>query len=113
VEPVEAPPPPQPADVPAFAVKLSDDAVFALRATLGGKAPEVRAREASEQLKRAYEGETTSDVSIARRGDSALLGDSHQAGLQSPARGHRQERVFVFAGRLLRAHRVLSDPQAR
>jgi len=59
--------------VPAFAVKLSDDAVFSLRASLGGKSPELRAREASEQLKRAYEGEPTSDVSVARRGDVALL----------------------------------------
>jgi hypothetical protein len=59
--------------VPAFAVKLSDDAVFSLRATLGGKSPEARAREASEQLKRAYEGEQTSDVSVSRRGDVALL----------------------------------------
>ena len=72
-EVVEPPPPPAPAPVPAFAVKLSDDAVFSLRATLGGKTPEARAREASEQLKRAYEGEQTSDVSVARRGDVALL----------------------------------------
>jgi hypothetical protein len=47
--------------------------VFSLRAALGGKTPEARAREASEQLKRAYEGEQTSDVSIARRGDVVLL----------------------------------------
>ncbi len=66
-------PPPAPAPVPAFAVKLSDDSVFSLRATLGGKSPEARAREATEQLKRAYEGEQTSDVSVARRGDVALL----------------------------------------
>ena len=59
--------------MPAFAVKLSDDAVFSLRATLGGKSPEARAREASEQLKRAYEGEPTSDVTVARRADVALL----------------------------------------
>lgn len=65
--------PPTPAPVPAFSVKLSDDAVFALRATLGGKTAEVRAREASQQLKRAYEGEQTSDVTVARRGDVALL----------------------------------------
>jgi Mechanosensitive ion channel len=73
VEPVEPPPPPKPADVPAFAVKLSDEAVFSLRAALGGKSPEARAREASEQLKRAYEGEPTSDVSVARRDDVVLL----------------------------------------
>jgi hypothetical protein len=70
---VEPPPPPKPADVPAFPVKLSDDTVFSLRATLGGKSPEVRAREASEQLKRAYAGEQTSDVTVARRQDVALL----------------------------------------
>jgi Mechanosensitive ion channel len=67
------PPPAIPAPVPAFPVKLSDDTVFSLRATLGGKTPEARAREASEQLKRAYDGEQTSDVSVARRGDVALL----------------------------------------
>jgi len=71
-EPVE-PPPPQPAPVPAFSVKLADDAVFSLRAGLGGKTPEQRAREASAQLKRAYDGEQTSDVTIVRRGDVALL----------------------------------------
>jgi Mechanosensitive ion channel len=76
-EPVEAPPPAAPAPVPAFAVKLSDDAVFSLRAALGGKSPEMRAREASEQLKRAYEGEQTSDVSVARRGEVALLSVGH------------------------------------
>ena len=54
--------------MPAFAVKLSDDAVFSLRAALGGKCAEVRAREASEQLKRAYDGEQTSDVLVSRRG---------------------------------------------
>jgi hypothetical protein len=59
--------------VPAFAVKLSDDTVFSLRATLGGKSPELRAREASEQLKRAYAGEQSSDVSIVHRGDEVLL----------------------------------------
>jgi hypothetical protein len=79
VAPPPPPPPaepvklPEPAPVPAFGVKLSDDTVFALRATLGGKSPEVRAREASEQLRRAYESETSSDVSILRRGDVALL----------------------------------------
>jgi small-conductance mechanosensitive channel len=72
-EPVELPPAAEPAPVPAFAVKLSDDAVFSLRATLGGKSPEARAREASEQLKRAYDGEQTSDVVVSRRGDVALL----------------------------------------
>jgi hypothetical protein len=72
-EPVEPEPEPEPAPVPAFAVKLSDSAVFSLRAEQNGKSPEVRAREASQQLKRAYEGETTSDVSIARRGDLAVL----------------------------------------
>lgn len=64
---------PEPAPVPAFAVKLSDSAVFSLRATQHGKSPEVRAREASEQLRRAYEGETSSDVIITRRGDLAVL----------------------------------------
>ena len=59
--------------MPAFSVKLSDDAVFALRAALGGKSPELRAREASEQLKRAFDTETTSDVGVVRRGDVALL----------------------------------------
>jgi len=81
-EPPPPPPPPEPeepalaaepAPVPAFAVKLKDDPVFSLRAALGGKSPEVRAREATEQLKRAFEGEQTSDVAIARRGDVALL----------------------------------------
>jgi hypothetical protein len=54
-------------------VKLRDDAVFSLRASIGGKTPEARAREASEQLKRAYEGEQTSEVSVAHRGDVAWL----------------------------------------
>lgn len=72
-EPAEPAEPAAPAPVPAFAVKLSDDAVFSLRAALGGKSPEVRAREASEQLKRAYEGEPSSDVSVSRRGDEVLL----------------------------------------
>lgn len=67
------PPQAEPAPVPAFQVKLSDSAVFPLRAIHNGKSPEVRAREASEQLKRAYEGETTSDVTVARRGDVAVL----------------------------------------
>jgi small-conductance mechanosensitive channel len=69
----EPPPPPKPADVPAFSVRLADDTVFSLRAAIGAKTPEVRAREASQQLKRAYDGEQTSDVSVQRRGDSALL----------------------------------------
>jgi hypothetical protein len=80
VEPPPAPaleatpePPPVPAPVPAFQVKLTDDAVFALRATHNGKSPEVRAREASEALKRAYENEPTSDVLVTRRGDVAVL----------------------------------------
>jgi hypothetical protein len=64
---------PEPAQVPAFSVKLADDAVFSLRAGLGGKTPEQRAREASAQLKRAYDGEQTSDVTIVRRGEVALL----------------------------------------
>ncbi len=64
---------PEPAPVPAFAVKLSDSALFSLRASLGGKSPDVRAREASEQLKRAFDTETTSDVGVVRRGDVALL----------------------------------------
>jgi small-conductance mechanosensitive channel len=72
-EPLEPPPPPEPAPVPAFPVKLSDDSVFALRASLGGKSPEQRARDASAQLKRAYEGEQSSDVTVVRRGDVALL----------------------------------------
>jgi hypothetical protein len=72
-EPVEPPPPPEPAPVPTYPVKLSDDSVFVLRAALGGKTPEQRAREASAQLKRAYDGEQTSDVSIVRRADTALL----------------------------------------
>jgi hypothetical protein len=72
-DPIELPPVAEPAPVPAFAVKLSDDAVFSLRAALGGKSPEVRAREASEQLKRAYDAEQTSDVLVSRRGDVALL----------------------------------------
>jgi len=38
-----------------------------------GKPPEARAREASESLKRAYESETTSDVSIIRKGELATL----------------------------------------
>jgi Mechanosensitive ion channel len=66
-------PEPEPAPVPAFGVKLSDDTVFSLRAVLGGKTPEVRAREASEQLRRAFESETSSDVVILRRGSVALL----------------------------------------
>jgi small-conductance mechanosensitive channel len=69
----EPPPPPTPADVPAFGAKLKGDTVFSLRAALGAKSAEVRARDASQQLKRAFEGETTSDVSVARRGDSILL----------------------------------------
>jgi hypothetical protein len=82
-EPAPAPsaePPPaveepiaEPAPVPAFNVKLSDSTVFALRAEQNGKSPEARAKEASEQLKRAYDGETTSDVTISRRGDLAVL----------------------------------------
>jgi small-conductance mechanosensitive channel len=71
--PEEPQPPPKPADVPTFNVKLADDTVFSLRAAIGAKTPEVRAREASQQLKRAYDGEQTSDVSVQRRGDSALL----------------------------------------
>jgi small-conductance mechanosensitive channel len=59
--------------VPAFGAKLKGDTVFSLRATLGSKSPEARAKDASQQLKRAFEGETTSDVSVARRGDSVLL----------------------------------------
>ena len=35
--------------------------------------PEARAREASQQLKRAYDSEQTSDVSVAHRGDVVLL----------------------------------------
>lgn len=73
VEPEEPPPPPKPADVPTFNVKLADDTVFSLRAAIGAKTPEVRAREASQQLKRAYDGEQTSDVGVQRRGDSAIL----------------------------------------
>ncbi|HYP91585.1 MAG TPA: mechanosensitive ion channel family protein, partial [Polyangiaceae bacterium] len=72
-EPLEPPPAPQPAAVPAFPVKLADDAVFSLRAALGGKNPEQRAREASEQLKRAYDSEQTSDVVVTRRGEVAFL----------------------------------------
>jgi small-conductance mechanosensitive channel len=69
----EPAPAPEPAPVPTFAVTLSDDAVFVLRAVVGGKSPEQRAREASGQLKRAYDGEQTSDVTIQRRSDTALL----------------------------------------
>ena len=72
-EVVEPPPPAAPAPVPAFPAKLSDDSVFSLRASLGGKSPEARAREASQQLKRAYDSEQTSDVSVAHRGDVVLL----------------------------------------
>jgi small-conductance mechanosensitive channel len=77
--PVELPadlsikPEPAPAPVPAFAVKLRDSAVFSLRASQNGKSAEVRAREASQQLRRAIEGEVTSDVIVSRRGDLAVL----------------------------------------
>jgi hypothetical protein len=72
-EPPVPEPEPEPAPVPAFAVKLSDSAVFSLRAAQNGKSPEVRAREATQQLKRAYEGEVSSDVIVSRRGDLAVL----------------------------------------
>lgn len=61
------------AGTPSYPVKLGDDSVFSLRSTLAGKSPELRAREASEQLKRAYTAELTSEVSVARRGDVVLL----------------------------------------
>ncbi|HEY6080056.1 MAG TPA: mechanosensitive ion channel family protein [Polyangiaceae bacterium] len=76
VAPVESPSPapaPEPAPVPAFQVKLSDDAVFALRATYHGKSPEQRAKEASALLKSVFESETSSEVVISRRGDVAVL----------------------------------------
>jgi hypothetical protein len=72
-EPAVQEPEPEPAPVPAFAVKLSDSAVFSLRAAQNGKSPEIRAREATEQLKRAYESEATSDVTVSRRADLAVL----------------------------------------
>jgi small-conductance mechanosensitive channel len=59
--------------LPAFSVKLGDYAVMAVRGPHRGKAPEMRAREASDALKRAYQTETTSDVAIARRAGLATL----------------------------------------
>ncbi len=59
--------------VVGFPVKLADHAVFALRASYQGKGPEVRAREASEALKRAFEAESTSDVAVARAVGLATL----------------------------------------
>jgi small-conductance mechanosensitive channel len=47
--------------------------VLTLRAARAGKSPELRAREASDALKRAFQAETSSEVTIAPRGDVATV----------------------------------------
>lgn len=58
---------------PGAAVKLGDATVIVLRAALGAKSAEQRAREATQALKRAFDTETTNDVKVTRRGEIATL----------------------------------------
>ena len=61
--------------MPAFAVKLSDDAVVlaCARPSLEEIARKCAPARRASELKRAYDAEQTSDVVVARRGDVVLL----------------------------------------
>ncbi|HEX3776703.1 MAG TPA: mechanosensitive ion channel family protein [Polyangiaceae bacterium] len=54
-------------------VRLGDAPVFTLIVPRGNKTPEVRAREASDALQRAFNADKNAPVSVRRDGDSAVI----------------------------------------
>ena len=96
--------------------RLGDAPVFTLVVPRGNKTPEVRAREASEALKRAFDADKTAPVSVRRDGDVAivLVGQSPIVQLtQSDCDAAGESTLDVYAGGIASKVRDALDAEGR